>query len=72
MNFTVKKGNKRGAGVLKGVQKDVHVMLAFNHMHLDLNAAGTFSKKQLRDRKYNLCSFQLADSVINRYYPSIL
>ena len=69
MNCTVKMGNKRGAGVFKGVQKDVYVILAFN---LDLNAAGTFSKKQLRDRKYNLCSFQLADSVINRYYPSIL
>ena len=44
MNLTVKKGNKRGAEVLKGVQKDV--MLAFNlDLHLNAAATGTFSKK---------------------------
>ena len=67
MNFTVKRGNKRVPDLSKGVPKDV--MLAFN---LELNAAGTFSKKRLTDSKYNLSSFQLADSVINRYYSSIV
>ena len=68
MNFTVKKGGRRVSDISYNVPKDA--LLAWN-LHLNKTSGSFTHKRGVEDSIYNLSSYQLADTVIRKYYGNM-